>query len=202
MAYKLIAYKKKVIFMKKIYIIILLSSLIWGQRLNEYSKQSLFSDYKASQVGDAITILVVESSQASNSAETNTSRNGEVGINFSGSIDQTQLPSIKGSAGSKNNFSGKGNTRASGTITTKITATIDSVLPNGNLYIKGSRKLIINGEEQLISIRGVVRPIDISSENTVFSTSISDAEIIFEGNGRINDSQKPGWITRLFHWLF
>lgn len=188
--------------MKKIYLIVLLSSLIWGQRLSEYSKQSLFSDYKASQVGDAITILVVESSQASNSAETNTSRNGDIGLNFSGGIDQTQLPNIKGNAGSKNTFSGKGNTRASGTITTKISATIDSVLPNGNLYIKGSRKLIINGEEQLISIRGVVRPIDISSDNTVLSTSISDAEIIFEGNGRIQDNQKPGWITRLFHWLF
>ncbi|HOJ37980.1 MAG TPA: flagellar basal body L-ring protein FlgH [Ignavibacteriales bacterium] len=188
--------------MKKLYLIILLSSILFGQRLSEYSKQSLFSDYKASQVGDAITILVVESSQASNSAESSSGRNSDLGMNFSGSIDQTQLPNIKGTVGSKNNFTGKGSTKAQGVITTKISATIDSVLPNGNLYIKGSRKLIINGEEQLISISGVVRPIDINSDNTVLSTSISDAEIVFEGSGMIRNNQKPGWITRLFHWLF
>jgi flagellar L-ring protein precursor FlgH len=187
----------------KIYIIIIsMLGVLLGQGMKDYAKQSLFSDYKASQVGDAITILVVESSQASNSAETNSGRSGDVGLNLSGGMDQTQLPNIKFNTGTKNNFSGKGNTKASGVISTKISATIDSVLPNGNLYIKGSRKLIINGEEQLISIKGVVRPIDINSDNTVLSTSISDAEIVFEGSGMIRDNQKPGWLTRLFHWLF
>jgi len=70
------------------------------------------------------------------------------------------------------------------------------------MVIKGSRKIVINGEEQLVSIRGVVRYSDISSDNSVLSYNISDAEISFEGSGIIDDSQKPGWLTKFFHWIF
>jgi flagellar L-ring protein precursor FlgH len=76
------------------------------------------------------------------------------------------------------------------------------VYENGNLRIKGSRRIVINDEEQTITIRGIVRTSDISASNTVYSTNISEAEIIFAGDGAINSSQKPGLFAKLIKWLF
>jgi flagellar L-ring protein precursor FlgH len=189
--------------MKKIiYIMILMSVYLNAQDMRNSSFYSLFSDNKASRTGDAVTIIVMESSQASNNAETNSSRGSDLGLNFSGSLDKTALPTAKMDMGTNNAFSGSGSTKTTGLVRTKISATIDSVLANGNMVIKGSRKIVINGEEQLVSIRGVVRYSDISSDNSVLSYNISDAEISFEGSGIIDGSQKPGWLTKFFHWIF
>lgn len=173
-----------------------------AQDMRQNSYYSLFADQKANSVGDAVTIIVVESSQASNNAETSAGRSSDLGFNIAGSAGSTSAPGVSAGAGSKNNFNGSGSTKTTGLIRTKISATIDSVLDNGNLHIQGSRKIKINGEEQLVTIKGIVRNSDISSDNSVLSYNISEAEIVFEGNGMINDSQKPGWLTRFFHWIF
>ena len=189
--------------MKKIiFYISFLSIVLYGQDFRENATYSLFSDVKASQVGDAITILVVETSQAQNTAQTSHGRKNSVGFNASGKAGDYKLSDIQFGAGSKNDFSGGGATKANGLIRTKISATIDSVLPNGNLLVKGSRKLSINGEDQTIFIKGVVRRSDIMPDNSVLSYNISEAEIIIDGNGFINDSQKPSWIMRVLNWIF
>jgi flagellar L-ring protein precursor FlgH len=87
-------------------------------------------------------------------------------------------------------------------VKTKISARVDSVLANGNLRINGSRRIVINGEEQTMKVNGIVRVSDIQADNTVYSYNISDADIEFEGSGMIERSQSPGWLTKLFHWLF
>lgn len=173
-----------------------------AQNMRENSYYSLFSDQKANRIGDAVTIIVVESSQASNNAETSTGRSSDLGFGLSGSMGTTSVPEVKAGVGSNNSFNGSGSTKTTGLIRTKISATIDSVLSNGNLHIRGSRKIAINGEEQIVTIKGIVRNSDIMSDNSVLSYNISEAEISFEGAGMINDSQKPGWLTRLFHWIF
>jgi flagellar L-ring protein precursor FlgH len=173
-----------------------------AQDMRRNASASLFSDYKATRIGDAITIFVMESSNASNQAETQAGRTSNIGLNLALSSGNSPAQKVQGSVGSNNDFDGKGLTKSSGTITAKISATIDSVLANGNLRIKGSRKIVINGEEQLISISGIVRTSDISSDNTVLSYNISDATIMFEGNGIIQRVQSPGLFTKLFHWLF
>jgi flagellar L-ring protein precursor FlgH len=70
------------------------------------------------------------------------------------------------------------------------------------LFITGSRLISINGEEQKVFISGVVRVADIAADNTIKSYNISDAEIVLEGSGMIDRMQSPGWLTKLFHWLF
>jgi flagellar L-ring protein precursor FlgH len=70
------------------------------------------------------------------------------------------------------------------------------------MWISGSRLITINGEDQLITISGVIRPSDVRPDNNVYSYNISDAKIVFDGSGMIDRAQKPGWLTRLFHWLF
>lgn len=190
--------------LKLVLIVIALSfvNIINAQDMRQNAFASLFSDQKASRVGDAITIVVIEFSQASNNAQTTTGRESDIGLNAGGNVAGSELPGTDVSLGLKNGFRGSGATKTSGMMKTKISATIDSVLDNGNLLIKGSRKIVINGEEQTIFITGIVRTPDINPDNSVLSYNISEAEIRIDGSGRIADSQSPGWLTKLFHWLF
>ncbi len=183
-------------------LILLITAYAFPQEMRQNSFQSLFSDQKANRVGDAVTILVVESSQASNNAETSTGKKSDLGFNTSGTIGSGSAPKADISIGSNNNFTGSGSTKTAGMIQTKISATIDSVLPNGNLFINGSRRISINGEEQTIHIKGVVRSSDIMADNSVLSYNISSAEIVLEGSGMIDNAQRPGWLTKFFHWIF
>ena len=173
-----------------------------AQDMRQNSSFSLFSDQKASRVGDAVTIVVIESSQASNNAQTNSGRTSKLGLTATGTVGKNPLPGADISAGTDNQFTGTGETKTTGMIKTNISATIDSVLKNGNLVIKGSRKIVINGEEQVIRIKGIIRTADINADNSILSTNISEAEIVFEGTGMINDSQHPGWLTKFLHWIF
>lgn len=188
--------------MRKIYLVWLICGTLWAQDMKRNAAASLFSDYKACRLGDAITVYVVESSQASNTAETNAGRSA--GINFGTGLEfgKTPIPNNSANINSGNTFDGSGATKSYGMVTTKISATIDSVLANGNIRIRGSKKIVINGEEQNVRIRGIVRPSDVSSDNVVYSYNITESEIILEGQGIINNAQKPGMVTKLFHWLF
>ncbi len=182
--------------------IFLMSSMLIAQNMRRNSLYSYFSDNKAAQKGDAVTILVLESTQASNNSETSSGRNSDIGLAAAGAVGTTSIPKADLSLGTKNDFQGSGSTQTSGSIRTKISAVVDTVYANGNMVIRGSKKITINGEEQIVNIKGVVRQSDISSNNSVFSHNISDAEISFEGSGIIDNAQKPGWLTKLFHWLF
>jgi len=175
---------------------------IFAQDMRQNSFQSLFSDQKASREGDAITVLVLESSLATNQSQTSAGKQSDLGFNVNGTLDKSPLPKVDVNIGSNNDFKGSGTTKTSGVIRTKISATIDSVLQNGNLVIRGSKKILINGEEQLILIKGIVRTADIMADNSVLSYNISEAEISFEGSGMIDDAQKPGWLTKFLHWIF
>ncbi|NCS87708.1 MAG: flagellar basal body L-ring protein [Ignavibacteria bacterium CG2_30_36_16] len=189
--------------MKKLFVLFVLFSAAAApqdMRMNSFS--SLFSDQKATRIGDAITILVIESSQASNNAETSAGRQSEFGFNAGGEFNGKGLPKVDVGVSSGNDFKGSGSTRTTGMVRTKISATVDSVLGNGNMVIKGSRKIVINGEEQTLYIKGIVRTADIMADNSVLSYNISEAEIIFEGSGVIDNVQKPGWLTKFFHWVF
>jgi flagellar L-ring protein precursor FlgH len=189
--------------MKKIiFVFAILPLMLNAQNMSQNGFRSLFSDYKAVNLGDAITIIVVESSEASNAAQKSTGRKSDVGFGLSGGLDDTALPSVDLDLGSRNEFKGSGSSKSSGMVRTKLSALIDSVLSNGLIRVKGSRKIVVNDEEQMITIRGFVRTSDISSENTIYSYNISEAEIIFQSDGQIKSMQEPGWVTKIFHWLF
>ncbi|MBI5730133.1 MAG: flagellar basal body L-ring protein FlgH [Ignavibacteriales bacterium] len=190
--------------MKRIYVLmfILCATVLFGQNMRKNSQLSLFADNKAVEKGDAVTILVIESTRASNNSETSAGRKSDLGLSASGSVGQSAIPNTQLNLGTNNDFKGSGSTSTTGMISTKISAVVDTVLANGNLVIRGSKKISINGEEQTINIKGVIRSTDIMPDNSVYSFKISDAEISFEGNGMIDSSQKPGLLTKLFHWLF
>jgi len=190
--------------MKKIILfgLVIITAQTFAQDMRQNAFSSLFSDQKASRVGDAITILVLESSQASNDAETSAGRSSNLGLTGQLNTGKATTPSVDLSAGTTNDFKGSGSTASNGSINTKISATVDSVLANGNLVIEGSRKIIINGQEQTVNIKGIVRPADIAADNSVLSYNISEAQIVFKGDGMINSVQSPGWLTKFLHWIF
>jgi flagellar L-ring protein FlgH len=177
-------------------------SLAFSQDLRENAGRSLFSDQKAVRVGDAVTILIVESSSATNDARTEASRSSNLTLNATGQTGDKAIPGVNLGVGTGNSFKGEGGTSASGSLRARISARIDSVLPNGNLLVHGNRKITINNEDQIIHISGVIRPSDIQADNSVYSYNISDAEIAFEGSGIVSRAQGPGWITKLLHFLF
>jgi flagellar L-ring protein FlgH len=178
------------------------AEILHSQDLRENLARSLFSDQKANHVGDAVTILIFESSSASNSAQSSTSRESALGLSGSAQTSATPSPNTALNLGTTNTFKGQGATQSNGSLQAKISAKVDSLLPNGNMYISGSRLITINGEDQLISIAGIIRLSDVQGDNSVYSYNISDARIVFQGNGMIDRAQSPGWFTKLFHWLF
>jgi flagellar L-ring protein precursor FlgH len=173
----------------------------------------MFINQKARLVGDIITIKIVEAATASNQASTNTDRKNDLSIGLTNFFNLEQrFPSTRkffnpfsGVESSSNSaFEGSGATVRSGALDAFITARIIQQLPNGNLIIEGNREVRVNNENQIITLTGMVRPRDISSENIVLSTYIADARISYSGTGVVNDRQKPGWLTRILDiiWPF
>ena len=196
--------------MKKKFILLFLiaaffsSHKAFSQDMRENLSRSLFSDQKANHIGDAVTILVVETSSASNTAQTTASRVSNLSLAGTANLsaNSNTVPGVGATLGTQNSFSGQGGTSSAGSVQAQVSATVDSVLPNGNLFVVGNRTITINGEEQIIKISGVVRPSDIQPDNSVYSYNISDATIIFKGNGIVSRAQEPGWLTKFFHWIF
>lgn len=173
----------------------------------------LFINPKARRAGDIITIKIVESSSATNEASTQTGRTSSAsagvtaffGLENQFSTTGTDFNPFGSLGGSLNNdFDGSGTTKRSGDLTAYITAIVSEVLPNGNLYLKGSREVTVNNETQVITLAGIIRPRDISSNNIIESTYISNAKIAYSGSGVINEGQRPGWLSRLLDvvWPF
>ncbi len=94
-------------------------------------------------------------------------------------------------------FDGKGSSDRKGHVKAYVSALVEFVLPNGNLYIKGGREIRVNNETQYINISGIIRPEDISSSNEISSAYVADARIAYSGKGPVADKQKPGWLGRV-----
>lgn len=164
------------------------------------SAAMMFSDRKARNIGDTITIIVEEQTSAANTANTSTKKDSNVNMGAgSGFL-------LKAVAGASNSYSDKyasaGSTSRSNSLTAKITAQVIEVKPNGNLVISGKQTIKVNGEDQKISVTGTVRPEDISPDNMVYSTALADSNVQVNGKGVLASKQKHGVLHRLFGWLF
>jgi len=167
----------------------------------QQTNRSLFSDVKAFKEGDAIMILIVEDTQANNSAETNESRNTDLnaGVTYSGGNTN-----FSGQAGlsTGNAFKGQGQNSRNEKIRSQLSARITGVETNGNLKIEGTRTTKVNGETQKIIIKGVVRPVDVMANNSIYSYNILDLTLLIDGDGNVSKIQEPGLITKFLRFLF
>jgi flagellar L-ring protein FlgH len=167
-----------------------------------------YADRKALRVGDIITIRIVESARANNTADTDLSRNSSLNAglsNFFGKQKFLKLFKLGDeliTSSADNAHKGAGSTTREGELTAIVTAIVKEVLPNGNLVIQGTRSVAVNHEEQYITITGVVRPEDVNRDNVVLSTQVADANIAIGGLGVVADKQRSGWGTWIFDFVW
>jgi len=179
----------------------------------------LFEDVKARRVGDVITVVLRESTSASKSAKTSADKDQSTEIaspTFFGATPTFNLPGIIPLDSNRNNtleqnlsgtrsFEGEADSSQSNSLSGEITVTISDVLPNGNLVVRGEKWLTLNQGEEFIQISGIVRPQDVSTQNTILSTQIADARIAYSGKGALAESNQMGWLARFFNhpiWPF
>lgn len=158
-------------------------------------------DVRASQVLDLVTILVSDTSSAVSSGVTNTSRKSSANASVS------SLFGPKSATGALNNLAntnaaqqlqGQGTTSRQSTLSTTVTAEVTDVLPNGNLVVVGRKEIMVNSEKQIIILRGIVRPVDLSPVNSIPSDRVARMEILVNGKGVVNDATKrPFFLYRL-----
>ena len=171
----------------------------------EESKQieSLFTDIKANKVGDILTVMIYEQSKASQKAETKTQKSSKMDASGGpgiGSLDF--IPLFAMDVENSNSFDGKGENIRNGSLSARMSVTVITVLPNGDLVIEGYRTVGISGDRETLSLTGIVRQKDISPDNTIDSYLIADAEIHYTGKGNANTGSRPGFLSRFFGWLF
>jgi flagellar L-ring protein FlgH len=172
----------------------------------------LYGDQRAKSVGDIVTVKITEVSQASEKATTDTGRSSEMhaeipnllGFEVNHATGLFRNPANLVNAANDNTFSGSGSTTRAGSLSATITARIVEVLPNGNLAIEGKREIYVNNEKKEILLQGVIRPRDIAYDNSILSTQIADAKVIYTGIGVVAENQRPGWLMRFFNivWPF
>ena len=195
-------YRISFVVMVVLTVVLSLADASYSQIASNAKPRSIFTDRRAIEIGDIVTILLMEYSQGSNESSTNTG----VEQLFEGSSAGTGLadviPSFGLKAGFSNDSKGGGGTSRQGSLKGKLSARIVEILPNNNVRIEGQRKVIINGEEQVTILTGIVRRDDIEADNSIYSYLVSDAAISYRGNGSVESASKPGILTRAINWLF
>jgi flagellar L-ring protein precursor FlgH len=176
----------------------------------------LFVDNKARKVGDIVTVTIAESNTSSQSATTDTSRNSTINMQAPSVLGLPASMGVKNFLGLGNQFDptvnatianqnqGNGTVTRNGSLTGNISALITEILPSGNFRIEGRRTVAVNNEEQILVLRGIIRPQDINFDNTILSRWIADASISLTGEGVVADEQRKGWLAKVLSkvWPF
>lgn len=160
----------------------------------------LYTDQQARQVGDIITVIFNEQYQSSKSAETSADKSSANSLS-AGTVLGV-VPGFKNlNMGVENandrQFSGSGEADRSNSLSGQISVTVAEILPNGILRIRGEKWLTLSEGDEYIRIKGMIRPQDISPDNTVASSKVADARISFGGRGSLNNATKQGWGDRI-----
>ena len=179
---------------------------------------TLVAENRARRVGDIVTIVIEEKQKVNNSesVKTEKSSNSTSSLTFQpGKKIEEDLDDITGGESlldsllpielsSDRDFEGKANFDKSGSFTTRITAVVIDIQPNGNLVVEGRRRVELDGEEKWMTVSGLVRNLDVKSDNTISSALVANADVRYSSKGRLADNTKRGWLDRFvdFIWPF
>lgn len=167
----------------------------------------LFADVRAGRVGDILTVVLNEQTNATKNSTTSTSKSNSVN-----SADATILgipvtaagnPIFNTSLDSSAEFEGEGGATQSNTLQGSVTVQVVERLPNGNLVIAGEKWLTLNQGREFVRVSGIVRPIDIEPGNEISSQKVADARIEYGARGALADANRMNWLARFFHspWM-
>ncbi|NEX21068.1 flagellar basal body L-ring protein FlgH [Thiorhodococcus mannitoliphagus] len=177
----------------------------YGAIFQASQSQGLFEDYKARRVGDLVTVVLAENTNAKKSSSTSTAKDSGVEMDVGNvtvagrTLIDRDLTLFGASATGGRTFDGSGDSSQSNQLSGEITVTVAEVLPNGNLVIQGEKWLGINQGQEFVRIRGIIRPEDVSTSNSVQSTQVANAQLYYGGTGALADSNAQGWLSRFFN---
>lgn len=172
----------------------------------------LFEDLKARRVGDILTVTLIESTNASKSATTEIEKSNTSTVTnptILGTTPEFSLPkfvplaasqdlNLGSSLSSDHEFDGSGTTAQTNALTGSIPVSVIEVLPNGNLIVRGEKRVTLNNGIEYVQLSGIIRQVDVLANNSVLSTQVADATIIYTGDGAVAESNFIGWLARFF----
>ncbi|MDD5133952.1 MAG: flagellar basal body L-ring protein FlgH [Phycisphaerae bacterium] len=181
---------------------------IWAKR-NSNLRQP-YTDEVARKVGDILTIQIDENPIIKNQVDTkmsNTNNNsasfdGNLGIKTDGHNLLPRMPGLDLTTTSTRDLTGNATFNDTRDIADEIAVVVEDVLPNGNLVVVGSRFREVAGDVQEIRVNGIIRPTDISFENTISSTKVADFQMVFTNRGPSSTYNKTGWLTNIFDMVW
>ena len=161
----------------------------------------LTSGGRAGQVGDILTIQLVERTMASKSNSASTQRGGSFGLTppSTGPLNLFS-PSDIGMGGDQQ-FQGKGSAAQSNQLNGEISVTVAQIYPNGTMLVRGEKMLTLNRGDEHVQFSGIVRAMDISPDNRILSTRVADAKIRYVGKGEIARASRQGWLSKFFSMI-
>ena len=158
----------------------------------------LTSGGRAGQVGDILTIQLVERTAATKSNAAGTQRDGNIGLTPPATGPLSLFNPSDIAMGGGQQFKGKGDASQSNALSGEVSVTIAAVYPNGTMLVRGEKLLTLNRGDERVQISGIVRAMDISPDNRILSTRVADANIRYVGKGEIARASKQGWLQRFF----
>ncbi len=177
-----------------------------GGIYNPYTlNNGMYSDTSAHKVGDIISVLLEESTSASKKANTELEKTGS--NNYGGVSIGGKTPKILGRAptltsSNSSTFEGESKADQSNSLKGQISVSVVKVYANGNLQVQGEKWLMLNNGNEYVRVTGLIRPSDISSDNTVSSQRIANARIQYGGTGDFANTQERGFFSKLFNSAF
>lgn len=167
----------------------------------------LASNPVARHIGDIVTVVLDENTAAQKSATTNTQKTTAdtlPGPTLLGKpVTYHGVPILDNSLNNATKFTGQGDSAQSNSLTGYLAVTVVKVLPNGYLVVAGQKQLGLNQGKEFVRLTGVIRPIDLSADDTIPSYRVADAHISYVGRGALADANQQSWLSRLFNspWL-
>ena len=161
-----------------------------------------FSDNKARDVGDILTIIISETATTSATRGSSNSKSGNVNMQAGIGVFDFLNSIFPASASGSDSFKADGSATSTNRANGRISVTVVDVDPNGNMTVEGTQSIWQNKNEHKITLRGVVRRDDVTYANTVSSAQVADATIRFDGKGPLNSKQRQGILTQIFNILF
>lgn len=172
---------------------------------------NLFQETRGRRVGDILTVVVNEYSDAARDSSTGTQRKSDMRLGISAFLNVLQNyaanhpgfdPNALLATVASSDFAAQGATSASGQLTAMVPVRIKDIMPNGDFYVEGNKTLLLNNEQSYLYLSGVVRPIDVGTDNSVDSAVLADVELEYTGSGMMAENERPGVLWRFLNFIW
>ena len=191
-------------------LVLILAGAVYADSLFDPAGVTLFTDFRAANIGDILFILIEERTITTSEAKTNAKKEIEItgGTKVTGFFeDLLGFPNViepleEIDIDPSEEFKALGKTSNKGVFTAQITATVIEILPNGNFVIEGKRSIAVNDDTEELTITGTIRAVDIDANNAISSRLMADVSLGYTGRGDIAARQKAGIFTQLFNFIF